>query len=249
MPKSHPTKILMVGSKGRMGQTILHLAAEDPAFEITGSVDQNDNVLDRLDYCDVVIDFSHHAVTLPLAQIAAAHGKALVIGTTGHNAGEKAEIAEAAKEIPMIFAPNFSVGVNLLFYLTRKTAEILGDSYDQEIVEMHHRLKIDAPSGTAKRLAEVLVEVKGKAYNDIVIAGRKGEPGQRTRDEIAIHALRGGDVVGDHTVVFAGIGERVELTHKAASRETFAAGALRASAWVKSQKPGLYTMEDVLGLK
>jgi len=246
---SDATKILMVGAKGRMGQTILRLAAANPHFEITGTVDQGDNVLDRLDYCDAIIDFSHHSISAPLAQIAAAHGKPLIIGTTGHSAEEKKDIAEAAGSTPIVLAPNFSVGVNVLFYLTRKAAEILGEDFDQEIVEMHHRLKIDAPSGTAKRLAEILVEVKGKAYDEIVLHGRSGEPGKRTRDEVAVHALRGGDVVGDHTVIFAGIGERVELSHKASSRETFASGALRAAKWSIGRAPGLFSMQDVLGLK
>jgi len=246
---SDATKILMVGARGRMGQTILRLAAANPHFEITGTVDQGDNVLDRLDYCDVIIDFSHRSISGPLAQIAAQHNKPLVIGTTGQSTDEKQGIVEASASIPIVMAPNFSVGVNILFYLTRKAAEILGDEFDQEIVEMHHHLKIDAPSGTAKRLAEILVEVKGKAYDEIVLHGRSGEPGKRTCDEIAIHALCGGDVVGDHTVIFAGIGERVELSHKASSRETFASGALRAAKWSIGRAPGLFSMQDVLGLK
>jgi len=243
------TKILMVGSRGRMGQAVLRVAAADPHFEVIGTVDSNDNVLERIDYCDAIVEFSHHAVSSALAQVAADHGKPLVIGTTGHDAAEKAQIEEEAARVPIVLAPNFSVGVNLLFYLTRKAATILGSEYDQEVIEMHHRLKIDAPSGTGKRLAEVLCEVKGRPYEELVVDGRVGDTGKRTRDEIGIHALRGGDVVGDHTVIFSGIGERVELTHKASSRDTFASGALRAAAWVVNQGPGLYSMQDVLGLK
>ena len=194
------------------------------------------------------IDVSHHTVTSELIE-ALRPGRPLVIGTTGHTAEEKQLLADAAKRIPVLVAPNFSVGVNLLFFLTRKAAEILGSGYDQEIIEMHHRNKLDAPSGTAKRLAEVLCEVKGRGYDELVLGGREGETGKRTGDEIAVHALRGGDVVGDHTVIFAGTGERVELTHKASSRDTFAFGALRAAKWILGQKPGLYSMEDVLGLK
>ena len=154
-----------------------------------------------------------------------------------------------SKVIPIVFAPNFSVGVNTLFWLTRKAAEILGPDFDLEVVEMHHRLKKDSPSGTARRLAEILTEVRGLDYAKDVLHGREGLIGQRTNTEIGMHAIRGGDVVGDHTVIYSNVGERVELTHKASSRDTFAKGALRASAWVLDQKPALYDMEDVLGLR
>ena len=154
-----------------------------------------------------------------------------------------------AKKIPVVFAPNFSVGVNTLFWLTRKAAETLGPEFDLEVVEMHHRLKKDAPSGTAKRLAEILAEVRELNYRDDVRHGRQGIVGERTTSEIGMHAIRGGDVVGDHTVIFAANGERVELSHKASSRETFARGAIRAAKWASAQPPGLYDMQDVLGLK
>jgi 4-hydroxy-tetrahydrodipicolinate reductase len=243
------TKVIIVGAKGRMGEALCRLAKKENGYDLVGTVDQGDDILERIDYCDAIIEFSHHSVSGVLAETAAQHGKALVIGTTGHTAEEKTEIEGMRDKIPMVWAPNFSVGVNLLFYLTHKAAEILGENFDQEIVEMHHRLKIDAPSGTAKRLGEILAEVKGKSYGDVIRDGRVGEVGKRTVSEIGMHAVRGGDVVGDHTVYFANVGERIELTHRASSRDTFASGALRAAAWAVSQKPGLYTMQDVLGLK
>lgn len=242
------TRIILVGAPGRMGQAIVRSSLALAGFTITAALGRGDDLASPLAEGDAVIDFSRREVTLPLARLAATAGKPLVIGTTGHNASELQEIHDLAGRIPIVLAPNFSVGVNLLFYLTRKAAEVLGADYDQEVVEMHHRLKIDAPSGTAKRLGEVLCEVKGRPYSELIRDGRQGETGQRSREEIGMHALRGGDVVGDHTVVFAGIGERVELTHKASNRETFAQGALRAAAWATSQNPGLYSMQDVLGL-
>jgi 4-hydroxy-tetrahydrodipicolinate reductase len=177
------------------------------------------------------------------------HQKTLVIGTTGHTDGQIAAIKHAAGLIPIVFAPNYSVGVNTLFWLTRKAAEILGPGFDLEVVEMHHRLKKDAPSGTAKRLVEILAEVRGLKYNKDARHGRQGIVGERTDAEIGVHAIRGGDAVGDHTVIYAAQGERVELTHKASSRETFARGALRAALWAHDKPAGLYDMQDVLGLK
>jgi 4-hydroxy-tetrahydrodipicolinate reductase len=172
-----------------------------------------------------------------------------VIGTTGHTDLQIAAIRHAANTIPIVYAPNYSVGVNTLFWLTRKAAEILGRSFDLEVVEMHHRMKKDAPSGTARRLAEILAEVRELSYNDDVHHGRHGIVGERAESEIGMHAIRGGDVVGDHTVMFASAGERLELTHRASSRETFARGALRAARWLRTREPGLYDMQDVLGLK
>jgi 4-hydroxy-tetrahydrodipicolinate reductase len=173
----------------------------------------------------------------------------MVIGTTGHSDQGRAQIADVQSQIPVVLASNFSTGVNTLFWLTRKAAEILGPGFDLEIVEMHHRLKRDAPSGTAKTLAEILASVRQEQLEKVLRHGREGIVGERTAAEIGMHSVRGGDVVGDHTVIFAGAGERVELTHKASSRETFANGALRAAQWVVRQKPGLYDMQDVLGLK
>jgi 4-hydroxy-tetrahydrodipicolinate reductase len=196
-----------------------------------------------------VIDFTHATSTVAIAEACATAGKILVIGTTGHRDDARSRITELSKTIPIVFAPNFSVGVNTLFWLTRKAAEILGPDFDLEVVEMHHRLKKDSPSGTARRLAEILADVRQLEYSKDVMHGREGMVGERTNVEIGMHAIRGGDVVGDHTVIFANVGERVELTHKASSRDTFAKGALRAARWAQSQKPGLYDMQDVLGLK
>jgi len=226
------TRIIIVGSKGRMGEALMRLG---------------DDLLSHIDHCDVLIEFAHHAVTAELVELAAARGKALVIGTTGHTAEEKAKVAAVTNRLPVVMAPNYSVGVNLLFHLTQIAAETLGDAFDQEVIEMHHHHKLDAPSGTARRLGEILAHAAGGTYEELVRNGRAGDVGARTKKEIGMHALRGGDVVGDHTVCFAAPGERIELTHKASSRDTFASGALRAAAWVRTQKPGLYTMQDVLG--
>jgi 4-hydroxy-tetrahydrodipicolinate reductase len=173
----------------------------------------------------------------------------MVIGTTGHSKEDRTRIEAFSARIPMVLSSNYSTGVNTLFWLTRKAAEILGPDFDLEIVEMHHRLKRDAPSGTAKTLAEILAAVRRQQLDKVLRHGRSGIVGERTATEIGMHSVRGGDVVGDHTVIFAGPGERVELTHKASSRETFANGALRAAQWVVKQPPGLYDMQNVLGLK
>jgi len=188
--------------------------------------------------------------TLPLARLSAEHGKPMVIGTTGHEPTEKAEIENVSSQIAMVWAGNFSTGVNLLFYLTEQAARVLDleSDFDPEVIEMHHRLKKDAPSGTADRLLEILKESR-KLEDSNVAHGRSGMVGERSLREIGSHALRGGDVVGDHTVMFAGMGERIELTHRATDRKIFAAGALRAARWVHSQSSGLYSMQDVLGLK
>ena len=232
-----------------MGQAILAAVNDDPEAPVAAGIDQGDDFLAALPGCDAVIDFSHPALTEGIAKACVAAGKILVIGTTGHSDAQVAAIREAAKSIPIVFAPNFSVGVNTLFWLTRKAAEILGPEFDLEVMEMHHRLKKDSPSGTAKRLAEILAEVRGLQYNQDVRHGREGIVGERTRAEIGMHAVRGGDVVGDHTVIYANIGERVELTHKASSRDTFARGSVRAAKWAASQSAGLYDMQDVLGLR
>jgi 4-hydroxy-tetrahydrodipicolinate reductase len=232
-----------------MGKMLLNCAPQHPEIQVVGQVDIGDDLSAFIDGADVVIDFSAHTATFPIASLCAAKSKALVIGTTGHSLEDRSRITGFSTRIPMVFSSNYSTGVNTLFWLTRKAAEILGPSYDLEIVEMHHRLKKDAPSGTARTLAEILADVRKRQLDEIVRHGRSGVVGARTAEEIGMHAVRGGDVVGDHTVIFASIGERVELTHKASSRETFANGALRAASWVAAQKPGLYDMQDVLGLK
>jgi 4-hydroxy-tetrahydrodipicolinate reductase len=241
-------RLIVNGAKGRMGQTILSCAGADSSVSVAGAIDEGDDLTAVIDGCDAVIDFSHHNVTERVADLCVARRKILVIGTTGHSDAQVAKIRQAANSIPIVFAPNFSVGVNTLFWLTRKAAEILGPDFDLEVVEMHHRLKKDAPSGTAKRLAEILTEVRKLNYNTDARHGRQGIVGERTASEIGVHAIRGGDVVGDHTVIFATAGERVELTHKASSRETFARGAIRAAKWASGKTPGLYDMQQVLGL-
>ena len=243
------TCIIIAGSRGRMGQALLACAARIPELKVVGAVDQGDDLGAVIDKADVVIDFSFHSATLGIAEMCAKHKKSVVIGTTGHSAEEKARIVALKSQIPMVMATNFSTGVNTLFWLTRKAAEILGPAFDLEVVEMHHRLKKDAPSGTATTLLEILGDVRKLQLEEALRHGRKGIVGERTQNEIGIHAIRGGDVVGDHTVIFANNGERVELTHKASNRDTFANGALRAAQWVVQQKPGLYDMQDVLGLK
>lgn len=243
----NPVRVLLVGAKGRMGQAIVAAAPTAGAVVVAG-LDQGDDLTKEIDACEVVVDFSNSSATDEICRVCLTAGKPLVIGTTGHSNEERALIDKASKSLAIVFSPNFSVGVNALFWLTRKAAEMLGKDFDLEIVETHHRLKKDAPSGTAKRLAEILCEVRKLDYAKNVTHGREGLVGERPAAEIGMHSIRGGDVVGDHTVTFAGTGERLELTHRAASRETFAAGALRAAGWVVGRPPGLHSMEDVLGL-
>jgi 4-hydroxy-tetrahydrodipicolinate reductase len=242
-------RVIITGSRGRMGKALLACAPQQREIEVVGQVDQGDDLSTVIGRADVVIDFSSHTATPGIVSLCAQHRKAAVIGTTGHSNEDRSQITRFSERIPMVMASNFSTGVNTLFWLTRKAAEILGPGYDLEIVEMHHRLKKDAPSGTAKSLAEILAEVRQQQLAKVARHGRVGIVGERTADEIGIHSVRGGDVVGDHTVVFSTLGERVELTHRASTRETFANGALRAALWVVQQKPGLYDMQDVLGLK
>jgi 4-hydroxy-tetrahydrodipicolinate reductase len=243
------TRILINGYKGRMGQALVRCAPQHPGVQLAAKIDQGDDLAAALLSCDVVVDFSSPAASVKLAASCAQFQKALVIGTTGLTDTDTFEIRGRAKNIPLVLASNFSTGVNTLFWLTRKAAEILGPDFDLEVVEMHHRLKKDAPSGTAKSLAEILAGVRKVQLGEAARHGRVGIVGERTQSEIGIHSIRGGDVVGDHTVIFAANGERVELTHKASSRDTFANGALRAAQWVVKQKPGVYDMQDVLGLK
>ena len=246
----NPLKVIIYGSKGRMGQVLVRCVQEDPALDLAGTIDAGEP-LDQIAGCDAVIDFSHAEATARVLEKCVELGKIIVIGTTGHNNELRDRIADASTKIPVIFSPNYSVGVNTLFWLTKKAAEILGPDYDAEVIEIHHRLKKDAPSGTARRLVEVLDEVKGLDYEADTRHGRVGMPGERTKSEIGVHAVRGGDVVGDHTVLLATPGDRLELIHRASSRETFARGALRAALWAhdtKKNQPGLYDMQDVLGL-
>lgn len=242
------TRVIIVGAKGRMGQALVKCAAQHAGLAVVAEINRGDDLAAALPGADAVIDFSAHANTVEVARLCAKHKKALVIGTTGHTDTDTFEIKKLKAKIPIVWASNFSTGVNTLFWLTRKAAEILGTDFDLEVLEMHHRQKKDAPSGTAKSLAEILAEVRRQKLAEVARHGREGIVGARTPSEIGVHSIRGGDVVGDHTVIFANVGERVELTHKASSRDTFANGALRAARWLVKQKPGLYDMQDVLGL-
>jgi 4-hydroxy-tetrahydrodipicolinate reductase len=242
-----PLSILINGSKGRMGHALATTAGE-MGLAVGAAVDVGDDVAAGLARCDVIVDFSSHKATRGVLELAVAQNKAVVLGTTGHSAEEKKALLALAAKVPCVWAGNFSVGVNLLFALTRRAAGILGSDYDAEVIEMHHRFKKDAPSGTAARLLEIILEER-KLTAAALRHGREGIVGERTSTEVGIHALRGGDVVGDHTVMFAALGERIELTHKASDRGIFARGALRAAQWVVKQPPGVYDMQDVLGLK
>ncbi|MFN2508312.1 MAG: 4-hydroxy-tetrahydrodipicolinate reductase [Chthoniobacterales bacterium] len=244
---TEPVRVLLVGAAGRMGQVIKRTAESQTEITINAECDVGDVLDHSIARCDVVIDFSHADATERNCAVCVSSEKPIVIGTTGHTREQLALIEDAAKSVPVLLAANFSVGVNTLFSLTRKAAELLGDGFDVEIVETHHRLKKDAPSGTAKRLAQILCEARGLSDSDIA-HGREGMIGERPREQIGVHSIRAGDVVGDHTVVFASAGERIELTHRASSRETFAAGALRAARWIIGKPPALYGMEAVLGL-
>jgi 4-hydroxy-tetrahydrodipicolinate reductase len=243
------TKIIITGSRGRMGRALIACAPQHADLQIVDQIDQGDELSAVISQGDVVIDFSSHSATPEIAALCAERQKAIVIGTTGHSNEDRSRIARFSAQVPMVLSSNYSTGVNTLFWLTRKAAEILGPGFDLEVIEMHHRLKRDAPSGTARTLAEILAQVRQQQLDHVLRHGRSGIVGERTSEEIGMHSVRGGDVVGDHTVIFADTGERVELTHKASSRDTFANGALRAAQWVVSQKPGLYDMQDVLGLK
>ncbi len=242
------TALAIVGARGRMGHALCSFAEEN-GFSVVAAIDQGDDLIEGLAAAKVTIDFSARDVSPRVAARMAELGRPLVVGTTGLDAAGNAAMRAASAKIPIVFAPNFSVGVNTLFWLVRKAAAVLGEGFDVEVMEMHHNQKKDAPSGTAARLAEILCEARGLDPAKDVRHGREGLIGARTKTEIGMHALRGGDVVGDHTVFFAAQGERLEIVHRATSRDTFARGALRAARWALSQKPGLYSMEDVLGLR
>lgn len=240
--------ILITGISGRMGQSVLQAVEQTPGAVSAGTHDAGQNIREAIASARSVIDFSHHSFTPELLAAAIEAGTSLVIGTTGHTVEEKQLIEQAAESLPIVFASNFSVGVNTLFWLTRHASRLLDDNFDVEVIEMHHRHKIDAPSGTANTLLEILCQEKGLSVPGDVVYGREGITGARPSNQIGMHSLRGGDVVGDHTVMFAADGERVELTHKASSRMTFARGAVRAALWLQGMPNGLYNMEDVLGL-
>jgi 4-hydroxy-tetrahydrodipicolinate reductase len=263
-------RIAIAGASGRMGRILLEAIAVSPdlrlgaALERTGSdwLGRNagelvagldaivsDDLATALGNAQVLIDFTRPEATLQHLQACRRHKCGLVIGTTGFDVAGKAAISEAARDIPIVFAPNMSVGVNLALKLLDTAARVLSEGYDIEIVEAHHRHKVDAPSGTALRLGEVVAAALGRDLKDCAVYGREGVTGERDPSTIGFATVRGGDVVGDHTVMFMGTGERLEITHKASSRMTFALGALRAARFLADKPAGLFDMQDVLGLK
>jgi 4-hydroxy-tetrahydrodipicolinate reductase len=252
-------KIALAGAGGRMGRTLIDAVLADhelqlcAAFDVAGTAavgSKAGNVQIASDAaaaasCDVLIDFTRPEGTLANLK----HARAAVIGTTGFSASQKKAIEDAAKRIPVVMAANFAVGVNAAYKLAETAAKILGDGYDVEIIEAHHRHKVDAPSGTALKLGEVVAGALGRKLPDVARHGRQGDTGERPPKQIGFHAIRGGDIVGEHTVVFAGLGERVEIVVRSQSRMTYAAGALRAAKWLRGKPAGLYDMFDVLGLR
>jgi len=240
-------RIALIGARGRMGQAIT-AAALEAGCTISAAIDAGDDLAAGIANSDVIIDFSFHKITPEVIRLATVHNKPLVIGTTGHPADEKKHLLVEAAKIPTVWSGNYSVGVNLLFALTRRASAVLGSDYDAEVIEMHHRFKKDAPSGTAERLLDIILDER-KLGREALRHGRQGITGERTSTEVGIHALRGGDVVGDHTVMFAALGERIELTHKASDRGIFARGSIRAAQWLIGRPAGVYDMQDVLSLR
>lgn len=265
-------KVAILGAAGRMGQALVRGSRSLEGVQLAAAVEKADSpwvgrdagqpagigdtgvviasdLRAVLAAADVAIDFTFHGAVPENAELCAALGKPVIIGTTGLDPAETARVKKAAEKLPIVWAPNYSLGVNLLFSLVRRAAQILDANYDIEIVEMHHHFKKDAPSGTALGLAKAAAAGRGQELDAVANYGRHGQTGERPKGEIGIHALRGGDVVGEHTIIFAADGDRVELAHKASGREGFAHGALMAAKWVAGRKAGLYDMQDVLGLK
>jgi 4-hydroxy-tetrahydrodipicolinate reductase len=265
-------KVIVAGAAGRMGSRLIALIKDATALTLAGAVEGKghhalgqdagdmagvgkigvpitDDLSHLLDRAEVVIDFSAPQATLRHLRAVAERRRAMVIGTTGLNAAELDELASLTRQVPCVFSPNMSVGVNLIYKVISEMAKTLGDDYDIEVIEAHHRLKKDAPSGTALRLAEVLARALNRDLAQVGVYARKGLIGERKKQDIGIQTIRAGDIVGDHTILFGGMGERIEVTHRASSRDTFARGALRAAGWVVSQPPGLYDMMDVLNLR
>jgi len=263
------TRIAIHGAAGRMGRAVIQTALATPGAKLVAAIDRKDNeelgedvgavvgqgpigvavgyaIDPAADPFEVLIDFSQPEGTLAALELCRANKKAIVIGTTGFSAAQRATIEAAAKEIPVCTAANFSIGVNVVLSLLADAARLLGDAYDVEIVEAHHRHKNDAPSGTALAMGEEVAQALGRSLKEHAVYGREGQTGARHGKTIGFSAVRGGDVVGDHTVMFLGEGERVEITHKATSRLNFAQGAVRAACWLAGRKPGLYSMQDVL---
>lgn len=242
------TRLHVHGGHGRLGQAIVRIARASSHYQVSISGRKEDLSKEDAPW-DVAIDVSQPQGSLAIAARCAANEIPLIIGTTGHSADQLDKLHADAARMAILLSPNFSVGVNLLFWLTEKTSEILGPEFDAEIVELHHRLKKDSPSGTAKRLGEIIAKTRSLEYAKAARHGREGLVGERARNEIGLHAIRGGDIVGEHTAYFAGTGERIELTHRASSRDTFAKGALRAADWLIGKPAGWYEMRDVLGLR
>ena len=265
-------KAVVTGAGGRMGGRIITLIKAATDIELVGAVEQKGHALigkdagealglgrlgigigDDLEACvdqgDVVIDFTHHEVSMKNLALAAGRNRAIVIGSTGFTAGEMDKVAGLAAKVRCVLAPNMSVGVNVMFKVLADVAKILGDDYDVEIVEAHHHLKKDAPSGTAMKMAEIIAASLGRDLDKEAVYTRKGMIGERSKSEIGIQTLRAGDIVGEHNVMFGAVGERLEFIHRAHSRDNFAKGAIRAAKWIVSQKNGLYDMQNVLGLK
>jgi 4-hydroxy-tetrahydrodipicolinate reductase len=265
-------KVIIAGAAGRMGQRVALMVEKHPQLEYAGAFEAKGNaaigrdvgalisgvdngvIIEEglesvVDKGDVIIDFTFHKATMEFARIAAKHNTAMVIGTTGLTAENLGELRQLAENFPCVQAPNMSICVNVLFKLAKKTAAILGDDYDIEIIEAHHNKKKDAPSGTALKLAEMAAEGVDRNLDDVVVMERKGIIGERTPKEIGIQTIRAADIVGEHTVYFAGPGERIELVHRAHSRDHFAKGAATAAAWIVGRACGVYSMFDVLGLQ
>ena len=242
-------KVAILGAAGRMGHMLCDLVDRSEKLELVAKCDVREEYPRTWPAeTEAVIDFTFHEAVPENITKAAEDGVVYILGTTGLTDEEQAAVDAAAKKIPVVQSGNFSLGINLLLGLVRKASEILGVEYDCEVVEMHHRHKKDAPSGTALMLAKAAADGRGQDFDDVSVFGREGIVGERPQGEIAVHALRGGSVIGDHTVMFAGDVERVELVHKAQSREAFAAGALRAALWAADKAPGLYNMRDVLDI-
>ncbi|MCP5230747.1 MAG: 4-hydroxy-tetrahydrodipicolinate reductase [Zoogloeaceae bacterium] len=266
------TRIAITGAAGRMGRNLIQACHEADGMEVTAAIEHPhssllgadagelagigrlgvaivDDLLKVVDDFDVLIDFTRPDATATNVEICRAAGKRIVIGTTGLGEHQKQQIVDTAREIAIVFAPNFSVGVNLTFKLLDIAARVMGDNVDIEVIEAHHRHKVDAPSGTALRMGEVVAAALGRDLKECAVYGREGQTGERDRRTIGFETIRAGDIVGEHTVMFADIGERVEITHKASSRMTFANGAARAAGWLVDQPHGLFDMQDVLGLR
>ncbi|HZN85711.1 MAG TPA: 4-hydroxy-tetrahydrodipicolinate reductase [Burkholderiales bacterium] len=256
-------KLAIAGAGGRMGQALIDAVLADQGLDLVAAFDAAGSPalgraagkvkvqadLGGLSAADVLVDFTRPAGTLLHLEACLKFGKAMVIGTTGFSEAQQQRIAAGAKRIPIVMSPNFAIGVNVVFRLAQTAAQALGDDYDVEIVEAHHRHKVDAPSGTALKLGELVALALGRKLGEVATHGRAGDTGERPAKAIGFHAIRGGDIVGEHTVIFAGAGERVEVAVRSQSRLTYAAGALRAARWLEGRGPGLHDMFDVLGLK